>query len=159
MATNAVSRKYSNISFEDIRDHLAVILKAKGGSLADFSDSSYGRIMVELFAGSADLMAYYAESAFENSFMESAYSSSSIYANARMLGYSVRRPVPAKAGIGIQTTKTGIYNTIRVRIPKGTVFTMSSTTLTAMDDMEFYYDRDLDTDLTGLMTLVSGAPL
>lgn len=156
MATNAVSRKYSNISFEDIRDHLAVILKAKGGSLADFSDSSYGRIMVELFAGSADLMAYYAESAFENSFMESAYSSSSIYANARMLGYSVRRPVPAKAGIGIQTTKTGIYNTIRVRIPKGTVFTMSSTTLTAMDDMEFYYDRDLDTDLTGLMTLVSG---
>lgn len=156
MATNAVSRKYSNISFEDIRDHLAVILKAKGGSLADFSDSSYGRIMVELFAGSADLMAYYAESAFENAFMESAYSSSSIYANARMLGYSVRRPVPAKAGIGIQTTKTGIYNTIRVRIPKGTVFTMSSTTLTAMDDMEFYYDRDLDTDLTGLMTLVSG---
>lgn len=156
MANTSISRKYTNISFEAIREHLATIMKAKGGNLADFSESSYGRIMSDLFAGTADLMAYYAESSFKNAFMESANSLPSIYANARMLGYSVRRPVPAKAGIGIQTTKTGKFNTIRVRIPMGTEFTMGSTTLTAMDNMEFRYDRNADTEQTGLMKLVSG---
>lgn len=156
MANTSISRKYTNISFEAIREHLATIMKAKGGNLADFSESSYGRLMSDLFAGTADLMAYYAESSFKNAFMESANSLPSIYANARMLGYSVRRPVPAKAGIGIQTTKTGKFNTIRVRIPMGTEFTMGSTTLTAMDNMEFRYDRNADTEQTGLMKLVSG---
>lgn len=156
MATNAVSRKYTNISFEAVREHLVTILQAKGGSLADYSESSYGRIMIDLFSGTADLMAYYAESSFANSFMESATSRPSVYANARMIGYSVRRPVPAKAGIGVVAVRTGKYNDIRVRIPKGTEFTLGGTTLTAMDNMEFYYNRDQDTDLTGLMTLVSG---
>jgi len=156
MANTSISRKYTNISFEAIREHLATIMKAKGGNLADFSESSYGRLMSDLFAGTADLMAYYAESSFKNAFMESANSLPSVYANARMLGYSVRRPVPAKAGIGIQTTKTGKFNTIRVRIPMGTEFTMGSTTLTAMDNMEFRYDRNADTEQTGLMKLVSG---
>ena len=156
MANTSISRKYTNISFEARREHLATIMKAKGGNLADFSESSYGRLMSDLFAGTADLMAYYAESSFKNAFMESANSLPSIYANARMLGYSVRRPVPAKAGIGIQTTKTGKFNTIRVRIPMGTEFTMGSTTLTAMDNMEFRYDRNADTEQTGLMKLVSG---
>lgn len=156
MATNAVSRKYTNISFEAVREHLVTILQAKGGSLADYSESSYGRIMIDLFSGTSDLMAYYAESSFANSFMESATSRPSVYANARMIGYSVRRPVPAKAGIGVVAVRTGKYNDIRVRIPKGTEFTLGGTTLTAMDNMEFYYNRDEDTELNGLMTLVSG---
>ena len=150
-------RKYAKISFEAVREHLVAIMKAKGGNLADASESSYGRLMTDLFSGTADLMGYYAESSFMNAFLEpSSTSTPSIYANARMLGYSVRRPVPAKAGIGIAATKTGKYNSIRVRIPKGTEFTIGGLTLTAMDDMEFYYNRNTDPANTGLMTLVSG---
>ena len=150
-------RKYAKISFEAVREHLVAIMKAKGGNLADASESSYGRLMTDLFSGTADLMGYYAESSFMNTFLEpSSTSTPSIYANARMLGYSVRRPVPAKAGIGIAATKTGKYNSIRVRIPKGTEFTIGGLTLTAMDDMEFYYNRNTDPANTGLMTLVSG---
>lgn len=150
-------RKYAKISFEAVREHLTTIMKAKGGNLADASESSYGRLMNDLFSGTADLMGYYAESSFMNAFMEpSSTSTPSIYANARMLGYSVRRPVPAKAGIGIAATKTGKYSSIRVRIPKGTEFTIGGLTLTAMDDMEFYYNRNTDTANTGLMSLVSG---
>lgn len=150
-------RKYAKISFEAVREHLVAIMKAKGGNLADTSESSYGRLMTDLFAGTSDLMGYYAESSFMSAFMEpSSTSTPSIYANARMLGYSVRRPVPAKAGIGIAATKTGKYNSIRVRIPKGTEFTIGGLTLTAMDDMEFYYNRNTDPSNTGLMTLVSG---
>lgn len=150
-------RKYAKISFEAVREHLVAIMKAKGGNLADASESSYGRLMTDLFSGTADLMGYYAESSFMSAFLEpSSTSTPSIYANARMLGYSVRRPVPAKAGIGIAATKTGKYNSIRVRIPKGTEFTIGGLTLTAMDDMEFYYNRNTDPANTGLMTLVSG---
>jgi hypothetical protein len=158
MASNALDqRKYAKISFESIREQLVTIMKAKGGNLADSSESAYGRLMIDLFSGTSDLMGYYAESGFMNAFMEpSSTSVPSIYANARMLGYSVRRPVPAKAGIGIAATKTGKYNSIRVRIPKGTEFKLGGLTLTAMDDMEFYYNRNTDTSNTGLMTLVSG---
>ncbi|WP_173468438.1 hypothetical protein [Fibrobacter succinogenes] len=152
----AVARKYGMISFEEARDHLVSILQAKEGRLADFGASAYGKTLIELFAGQSDLMAYYAESAFENAFLESAVNSSAVYAGARMLGYSVRRPVPAKAGIGFRLTKSGIYDTVRVYIPKGTVFTMSARTLTAVSDMEFAYDRATDEDSTGMMRLVSG---
>ena len=158
MASNALdNRKYAKLSFESIREQLVSIMKAKGGDLADASESSYGRLMMDLFAGTADLMGFYAESSFQNAFLEpSSNSIPSIYANARMLGYSVRRPVPAKAGIGIAATQTGKYNSIRVRIPMGTEFSLGGVTLTAMDDMEFYYNRNTDTNNTGLMKLVSG---
>lgn len=156
MGTISNERKYSIINFEDTRDHLLSILRAKGGNLADFGESSYGRTIIEEFAGVSDLMASYAEASFENSFLESATNPSAIYAGARMLGYSPRRPVPAKAGIGIQTTNTGVYDTIRVFIPRGTTFSMGGSTLTAMDDMEFSYDRDLDVNRTGLMKQISG---
>ena len=86
----AVARKYGMISFEEARDHLISILQAKEGRLADFGDSSYGKTLIELFAGQADLMAYYAESAFENAFLESAINLSAVYAGARMLGYRYR---------------------------------------------------------------------
>lgn len=152
----ANARKFSMMSFDEIRNHLRSILAAKGGALADFGEASYGRLMIELFAGDADLMANYVESAFENSFLESAHNTQSTYANSRMLGYSIRRPVPAKAGIGVRTTKTGVYDTIRVFIPKGTEFTLGSVPLTAVDDIVFSYDRELDIAKTGLMTHISG---
>ena len=98
---NSISRKYTNISYDDIRDNLITILKAKGGRLADYSTSSYGRMLLEMFSGTADLMAYFAESSFNNAFLETAYSDPAIYAGARMLGYSIRRPVPAKTAFAI----------------------------------------------------------
>lgn len=156
MASTLTTRKYTGISFDDIKSDLGTILKAKGGSLADFGESSYGRILVELFSGSADLMAFYAESAFNSSFLETAKSNDAIYAGARMLGYSVRRPIPPKAGIAVQLKKTGVYPTVKVRIPRGMAFTMGDITLTAVSDMTFSYTRSADTDLTGLMTLSSG---
>lgn len=155
MSTN-ISRKYTNISYDDIRDNLLTIFKAKGGKLADFSTSSYGRMMIELFSGVADLMAYYGESSFNNAFLETAYNTPAIYAGARMLGYSIRRPVPAKAAFAIQTKKTGVYGKIKIFIPMGTQFSIGSSILTAVSDSEWEYDRNNDPDETGLLKLVSG---
>lgn len=155
MATN-ISRKYTNISYDDIRDNLLTIFKAKGGKLADFSTSSYGRMMIELFSGVADLMAYYGESSFNNAFLETAYNTPAIYAGARMLGYSIRRPVPAKAAFAIQTKKTGVYGKIKIFIPMGTQFSIGSSIITAVSDSEWEYDRNNDPNETGLLKLVSG---
>ena len=156
MASTAVARKYTNISFDDIRQHLMDIVRAKEGPLADLGDSAYGKMMLELFAGYGDLTANWVESGFENAFLETAYSKPAIYAGARSLGYSVRRPVPAKCSIGIRVAEIREHATLRVFIPKGTVFTMSGVTLTSMSDMEFDYDYDADVNQTGLMELSSG---
>lgn len=153
---NSISRKYTNISYDDIRDNLITILKAKGGRLADYSTSSYGRMLLEMFSGTADLMAYFAESSFNNAFLETAYSDPAIYAGARMLGYSIRRPVPAKTAFAIQTKKTGVYGKIKVYIPMGTQFNLGTSIITAVTDSEWVYDRNEDTGETGLLTLSSG---
>lgn len=154
MAT--VAKKYGNLSFDTINNHVRAIMRAKGGNLADLASSSYGSTLIELGAGLGDLYGYWVESAFENAFLESATSRPAIYAGARMLGCSIRRPMPAKCSIAIRTTRTGIYDTIKVFIPKGTVFGLDGTKLTAMSDMQFEYDRNSDDDETGLMTLTKG---
>jgi hypothetical protein len=156
MASTAVARKYTNISFDDIKQHLMDIVRAKEGPLADLGDSAYGKMMLELFAGYGDLTANWVESAFENSWLETAYAKPPIYAGARSLGYSIRRPVPAKCSIGIRIAEIREHSTLKVFIPKGTVFSMSGATLTSMADMEFDYDYDMDVNQTGLMELTSG---
>lgn len=156
MASTAVARKYTNISFEEIRDHLMEIVRAKMGPIADLGDSAYGKMMIELFAGFGDLTANWVESAFENSWIETAFAKPPMYAGARSLGYSVRRPMPAKCSIGIRVAEIREHATLKVFIPKGTVFTMTGTTLTALSDMEFSYDYDTDTTQTGVMELTSG---
>lgn len=152
----AQNRKYTQITYDQVLSDLLQILKAKEGSLADLGESSFGRTMLELFAGNSDLMASYAEAVFQNAYLETANNIESIYLGARSLGYSVRRPIPAKAGIGIQLKRTGVYPTVKVNIAKGTKFTLSSLTMTAVDDMEFRYDRTNSDYTNGLMQLVSG---
>ena len=156
MASNAVARKYTNISFDEIRSHLLDIVRAKEGPLADMGDSAYGKMMLELFAGYGDLTANWVESALENAWLETAYSKPAILSGARSLGYSVRRPMPAKCSIGIRVAEIREHGTLKVFIPKGTQFSMSGATLTSMSDMEFEYDYDTDTAQTGLMELSSG---
>ena len=92
------NRKYTQITYEQVVSDLQSILKAKEGPLADLGEASYGKTLIELFAANTDLMANWGEASFANSFLETATSQSSIYLGARSLGYSVRRPVPAKAG-------------------------------------------------------------
>ena len=124
----AQNRKYTQITFDQVLNDLLKILRAKEGSLADLGEASFGRTMLELFAGNTDLMASYAEAVFQNAYLETATKLESIYLGARSLGYSVRRPIPAKAGIGVQLKRTGVYPTVKVNIAKGTKFSFSPET-------------------------------
>lgn len=150
------NRKYTHINFDQVVSDLKQILSAKEGPLADLGDSSFGTTLIELFAANADLIAGWGEAAFNDSYLETATSRSSIYVGARSLGYSIRRPVPAKAGFGISLQRTGSYSNVKVTIPHGSQFQVDGQILTAVDDMEFYYERDNTEYRDGLMKLVSG---
>ena len=155
MATSET--KYTRVNFDQIVTDLTQILKAKEGALSDLGESSYGRTLIELFAANADLMATWAESSFENSFLETAFTREAAYVGARSIGYSIRRTVPAKAGFGISLRRTGIYPTVRVVVPKGVTFSAAGVTITTMEDSEFLYDRTQLDFQDGLMKLVSGS--
>lgn len=150
------NRKYTHINFDQVVSDLKQILSAKEGPLADLGDSSFGSTLIELFAANADLIAGWAESSFNDSYLETATSQSAIYVGARSLGYSIRRPVPAKAGFGISVQRTGVHSSIKVAIPAGTQFQVGGQILTAIDDMEYLYRRDDNEFPNGLMKLVSG---
>ena len=150
------NRKYTHITFEQSVTDLQSILRAKEGALADIGDAAYGKTLIELFSANSDLIASWGEAIFADTFLETATSSEAIYLGARNLGYSVRRAVPAKAGFGIALKRTGVYPTVKVSIPRGTQFSISSLTLTALDDCEFSYSRNDPNYEDGLMVLTSG---
>jgi hypothetical protein len=150
------NRKYTHINFDQVVSDLKQILSAKEGPLADLGDSSFGTTLIELFAANADLIAGWGEAAFNDSYLETATSKSAIYVGARSLGYSIRRPVPAKAGFGISIQRTGLHSDVKVTIPHGSEFQVDGQILTAVDDMEFYYERDNNEYRDGIMKLVSG---
>jgi len=150
------NRKYTHINFDQIVSDLKQILIAKEGPLADLGESSFGTTLIELFAANADLIAGWTEAAFNDSYLESATGTSSIYVGARSLGYSIRRPLPAKAGFGISLQRTGVYSDVKVSIPSGTEFQVDGQILTALDDMEFLYKRNDTAFQDGVMKLISG---
>ena len=150
------NRKYTHINFDQVVSDLKQILTAKEGPLADLGDSSFGTTLIELFAANADLIAGWGEAAFNDSYLETATSKSAIYVGARSLGYSIRRPVPAKAGFGISLQRTGVHSSVKATIPAGTQFQVDGQVLTAVDDMEFLYDRNDTSFQAGIMRLISG---
>lgn len=157
MATN--ERRYTKINRDQVLADLQAITKAKIGPLADIGKSAYGQLLMELFAAHTDTDATWIESSFRDSFLETATSSEAINVGARSLGYSVRRPVPAKAGFGVALKRTGVYSTVKVNIAKGAVFSVAGKTLTVIDDIELLYDRNDPNFENGIMTVTSGRPV
>lgn len=155
MATQQ-DRRYSRIAFDQIVEDLGNILRAKEGALADFGESSYGRTLIELFAAVGDLNSFWVEKSFNESWLETAKNSASVYVGAKSLGYSIRRPVPARAGFGIALKRTGTKPTVKVTIPKNTLFSLAGQTLLTIDNVEFVYDRNEPNSDEGIMLIKSG---
>lgn len=153
------SRQYSNIEYGRILEEMGTIIRAKQGPLADFSEGSYGRSLMELWAASTDMNNYWINRSFEESFLETARNESSIYAGARSIGYSVRRPVPSKAMFGIRITRTGRRRSVNVEIKKDAVLTMGDVSLLAIDNVKFTItpDRNENANETGIMTVVKNS--
>lgn len=156
MPMDKIDRKYSKITFSQVNDELKQVMLSKGGRNADLTPGSYGSVIREMFAAHADTLGFWTEVAFNNSWLETTNVAESAYVAARFLGYSIRRPVPAKGGFNVKLKKTGTNSTVKVVIPKGTTFSVGGKTLTAIDDVEYLYDRNDPDFESGIMKLISG---
>lgn len=157
MASNNIidPRKYSNHTYLSILADLETILREKEGPLADTSEGSYGKTLIELFSAVGDNWNYWINRAFEDGNLDSAKSTEGVYIGARSLGYSIRRPTPSLASFGIRVLRTGRRRTINVEIKKGTTFSLGDLTLIASDNVKFTITPDReDPNETGVMTVI-----
>lgn len=92
--------KYTGLTYADILKQITDKLKADK-RFDNFRESAIAQTMIEIFAGTADLVNYYIERQAEESFFETAQRKSSSILNSRNLAYDITRPIPASANITI----------------------------------------------------------
>lgn len=85
-----------------------------------------------------------------------AISQPAVYANARSMGYSIRRPVPAMGAFGARLKRSGVYSEVSVRVRKGTPFTVNGVSVMAAGDVKFKYTNSRSEAATGYMDVIKG---
>jgi hypothetical protein len=150
------ARQYTKFNQNELLSYAEKILKSKNGNISEFGTSGYGRTLLELFTAFSEGDAYRTEVAWREGWLSESTQLSSKYIGARDLGYSVRRNVPARAVMAVSLKRTGTKPSTKVMIPKGTIFDINGSTLVALDDMEYTYQRNLPNFEDGIMELTSG---
>lgn len=98
MSKNFIS--YTNLDYDSIKTSLQGRL-AQDSRFANFSESSFYAILSEIFAATTDFTNYYIERRAEESFLDTAKLRSSVSLLSKMLGYTIRRPIPSSTQIKI----------------------------------------------------------
>jgi uncharacterized phage protein gp47/JayE len=140
MATNFL--KYSSLTYDDIIRQINDKL-ASDSRFDNFREGSIAQTLVEIFAGTVDLINFYIERRAEECYFDTARLRSSVILLARSLGYDVQRAVPASAKIkmkikgDLSTQITDPEETIQ--IPFHTVFTF--------EDQSYVLKQTLEIDV------------
>ena len=111
---------YSNLTYETVLEQINNKLKSDP-RFDNFSESSVAQTLVEIFAGTVDLVNYYIERRAEESFMDTAKLKSSVILLAKQLGYAITRPNPATSSLKIKlsgdlTTKVTTGDVLQIPI-------------------------------------------
>ena len=119
--------KFSGLTYDSIISQINDRLNSDE-RFANFRESAIAQTMVEIFAGTVDLVSYYLERRSEENFFDTARLRSSVILLSRQLGYVVQRPVPAEAQIKIKlkgnwVSKYSFSDTSTIQIPAQSVFT------------------------------------
>lgn len=91
---------YTNLSYNEIKNDIVSRL-SQDSRFSNFTESQLYAVMMEIFAGTTDFTNFYIERSAEESFMDTAKLRSSIIQLSKMLGYVIRRPIPATTSIKI----------------------------------------------------------
>jgi len=116
--------KYSLLTYDEIMRQVNDKLNADE-RFANFRESSIAQTLVEIFAGTTDLISYMLERRAEESFFDTARLRSSVILLSRGLGYVVQRPVPAEARIKVKLKGKieGLNSSSTIQVPIHSVFT------------------------------------
>ena len=99
--------KFTGLTYDDIMTQINSMIKADP-RFANFRESDVAQFMVEMFAGTTDIINYYLQRRAEECYFDSAQHKSSVISLSRMFGYDVKRALPSKANI--QMTIKGDLN-------------------------------------------------
>lgn len=91
---------YTNLSYNEIKNDIVSRL-SQDSRFSNFTESQLYAVMMEIFAGTTDFTNFYIERSAEESFIDTAKLRSSIIQLSKMLGYVIRRPIPATTSIKI----------------------------------------------------------
>jgi len=90
--------KYSGLTYTDILTQVNDLIESDP-KFDNFRESSITQMLVELFAGSTDIMNYYIQRRAEECFFDTAKLKSSVISKSRELAYDITRYTPAKTTI------------------------------------------------------------
>ena len=121
MSNNFIS--YTNLDHDSIKESIVSRLQ-QDSRFSNFQESSFYALLAEIFAATTDFTNYYVERRAEESYLDSAKLRSSVTLLSRMLGYSIRRPIPAttQIKITIKTLPAGIKVGDTLTIAQHTAF-------------------------------------
>lgn len=103
--TNRVGNqlKFTNLDYGSILKSISDRINANP-DFANFRESSIAQTIIEIFAGTADLVNYYTERQAEESYFETSQRVSSAILNSRNLAYDITRIIPATTTVSINIT-------------------------------------------------------
>lgn len=136
MAKNFID--YTGMTYDDIKESIITRI-SQDSRFETFRESAMYSVITEIFAATTDFTNYYLERRAEESYMDSAQLRSSIILLSKMLGYVIRRPLPATANIKI-VMKTIPANSVvgtRIEIPKYTTFVYEGQTMLLKDGLTY----------------------
>jgi len=101
MATKKNFLKYSGLTYEEIIQQINDKLVADK-RFDNFRESAIAQTLIEIFAGTVDIVNYYLDRRAEECYFDTARLKSSVILLARQLGYVVKRPIPAESTVKIE---------------------------------------------------------
>lgn len=90
--------KFTGLTYDDIMAQVNRLIESDP-RFANFRESDVAKFIVEMFAGTTDIVNYYLQRRAEECYFDSAQHRSSVISLSRMFGYDVKRKIPAKSTI------------------------------------------------------------
>ncbi len=129
------SISYTNKDYESIRAELLARIPQLTDRWTDLNESDLGVVLLELFAGIGDMLAYYIDSQAAEGFLPTARQRQSVINLCKLIGYKLSDPVPARTTLRFTLSAAREDDVV---IPKGTVCRA------VMDEGDVYFETISD---------------
>lgn len=129
---------YTNLSYSEIKSDI-ISRMSQDSRFSNFTESQLYSVLMEIFAATTDFTNYYVERRAEESFLDTAKLRSSIINLSKMLGYVIRRPIPASTSIKItlKTLPLGATAGQTINFDKFSPFTFNGLNFVLKDSLSY----------------------
>lgn len=141
--------------YNSFRQALIDLIPAKLPEWTDRSESSFGIVLIELFAYMADILSYYQDRLANEAFLTTAQERRSIINHLRLIGYELAPAAPAAARLSLIMANSV---TQQVEVRRGDQFATASSKERKSVTFEYMDDRPLVVDLSKAPTVPARKP-